>query len=284
MKILLIGLGSIGQRHAKNLKMLGIHDLIAFRSRKENLGFCEKNSIKQYWSLDSAIKEHPDIVFITNPTSLHIPIALKIVKQLNSHLFFEKPLSNSFEGIKELQRLINEKKIITMVGYNMRFHPLLKKIKEFIKNGQLGEIIAYRSIWGEYLPDWHPWEDYKKSYSARDDLGGGTLLTLSHDIDTAIWLFGNIEETNGFLSDKRVLDTTTDECSIITTKHKNGIIGSLFFDYLQDPPKRSLEIVASKGNIHWDYYSGKITIINKKKRSSITYLTPKDYERNKMFL
>ncbi len=284
MKILMVGLGSIGQRHTLNLKKLGFNDIIAYRSSKGNLKFCEENSITQYWTLDEAIKQKPECVFITNPTSLHVAVAIKILEKTNCHLFIEKPLSNSMDGIKQLQAILNSRDLQTMIGYNMRFHPLLLKTKEIIDSSQIGEIVGYRTIWGEFLPNWHPWEDYKKGYSARSELGGGSLLTLSHDIDLAVWLFGKIVETKGFQSSKHVLKTTADECSIITTKHEDGVIGSLFFDYLQDPPKRTLEIIASKGKLFWDYYEGQLIVYDRIKQKSKIHSNPEGFERNTMFL
>ncbi|MFX0014109.1 MAG: Gfo/Idh/MocA family protein [Promethearchaeota archaeon] len=284
MKILMIGLGSIGKRHITNLKFLGYHDLIAFRSRLKKEEFCEKNNVKEYFNLDEALNEKPDIIFLTNPTSLHIPLALKVLKKTTAHLFIEKPISNSLEGLNTLQRLVEEKGIIAMVGYNMRFHPLLKEIKSILKNNRIGEVVGYRSIYGEFLPSWHPWEDYRKGYSARDDLGGGTLLTLSHDIDMVIWFFGRVKESQGLLSEKKVLNTTTDECSIMSLKHENGIIGSIFLDYLQEPPNRTLEIIAEKGKIIWDYYKNSLTIYERSTKQEEVFKTPTNFERNDMFI
>jgi len=284
MKILIIGLGSIGKRHAINLKKLGYHDLIAYRSRLEKIEFCQKNNITEYFAFDEAINEKPKVVFLTNPTSMHVPMALKILEDTTAHLFIEKPISNSLEGLDKFSELVQEKGITTMVGYNMRFHPLLRRIRDILLNETLGEVVGYRSMYGEYLPNWHPWEDYRKGYSARDELGGGSLLTLSHDIDTAIWLFGPVKEACGHLSEKRVLSTNTDECSIINLKHENGIIGSIFLDYIQDPPKRTLEIIAEKGKLFWDYYSNSLTVFDRTKKQEKVFHTPKNYVRNDMFL
>ncbi|MFW9905685.1 MAG: Gfo/Idh/MocA family protein [Candidatus Thorarchaeota archaeon] len=284
MKILMIGLGSIGKRHTTNLKKLGYHDLIAYRSRPEKMEFCLKNDITEYFTFEEAINENPQVVFLTNPTSMHVPMALKVLERTAAHLFIEKPISNSLEGLDKFNELVQEKAITTMVGYNMRFHPLLRKIRDILLNGGLGEVVGYRSMYGEYLPNWHPWEDYRKGYSAREELGGGSLLTLSHDIDTAIWLFGHVKEAHGHLSEKRVLSTNTDECSIINLKHENGIIGSIFLDYIQDPPKRTLEIIAEKGKIFWDYYSNSLTVFDRIKKQEKVFHTPKNYVRNDMFV
>lgn len=284
MKILILGLGSIGKRHVKNLKMLGYHDLIAFRSQPVKMEFCDENNIQEYFNLDEAINEKPDVVFLTNPTSLHVPEALKVLENLSAHLFFEKPLSNSLEGVNILRGMVNEKDIIAMVGYNMRFHPLLRKIKKVLINESLGEVVGYRSINGEFLPNWHPWEDYKKGYSARDDLGGGALLTLSHEIDMAIWYFGSVTEAIGLVSNKQVLATTSDECSILNLKHENNVIGSIFLDYLQDPPKRTLEIIAEKGKIFWDYYGNSMTIFDSINKQETVFQTPTNFERNDMYV
>jgi predicted dehydrogenase len=284
MKVLMIGLGSIGKRHAVNLKELGYHDLIAYRSQADKMEFSQRNNIKEFFTFDEAINEDPQVVFLTNPTSMHVPMALKVLEGTAAHLFIEKPISHSFKGLDKLCEMAKENGIVAMVGYNMRFHPLLKQLRDILLNETMGEVVGYRSIYGEYLPNWHPWEDYRKGYSARDELGGGSLLTLSHDIDTAIWLFGPVKEAHGYLSEKRVLNTTTDECSIINLKHENGILGSIFLDYIQDPPNRTLEIIAEKGKIFWDYYDNSLTIFNRIRKQEKVFHTPKNYERNDMFV
>ena len=119
-----------------------------------------------------------------------------------------------------------------MVGYMMRFHPCIKKIKELLDNKKIGNILSAISIWGEYLPDWHPWEDYTASYAARRDWGW-PWLTLSHDIDILFWLFGKPERLKAFANYNSNLNIDTENAIDILLKYKNGIIANIHLDYLQ---------------------------------------------------
>ena len=165
MKILVCGVGSIGERHINNLISLGYEEIILYRSSNSKLRSI-KNNLQTFSDLSIALKEKPDIALITNPTSLHIDTAIECAKA-NCHLFIEKPLSNNLNKVDVLSNLVSEKKLVCMVGFMYRYHPLIKKIKSIIDGMSLGELIHIRSTWGEYLPDWHPWEDYRTSYAAK---------------------------------------------------------------------------------------------------------------------
>ena len=192
MKILICGLGSIGKRHANDLLFLKKKDLIFFRER--NLVLKDKilEKKKTFTSLKKSLNEKPEIAFICNTTSKHIDTAIECAKK-GCHLFIEKPLSNNLRNLKKLEAIIKKKKIKVMIGYNMRFHPLMIKIKKLLKKNYLGNIYNVQSEWSEYLPDWHPWENYKNTYAANRKMGGGCSLTLSHELDSMYWLFGKIE-------------------------------------------------------------------------------------------
>ena len=188
---MICGVGSIGERHLNNLLKLGYDDIILYRKRDMQLRTIE-NSFQVFKTLESALREKPDICFICNPTHLHIPTALKCA-DAGCHLFIEKPLGNSLKDINQLNRILKKKNKKAMVGYMSRFHPCLIKGKEWIEDGRIGKVVFARTQWGEYLPDWHPWEDYRESYAAKKSMGGGPALTLSHEIDTMLWYFGKVK-------------------------------------------------------------------------------------------
>ena len=103
----------------------------------------------------------------------------------------EKPLSNSLKGVNNLVDAINKNKTVFFMGYNLMFHPIVSSIKEFINSNNLGKMINFQCQVGHWLPNWHPYEDYRKSYFAKKELGGGVSLTLIHEIHLAIELAGN---------------------------------------------------------------------------------------------
>ena len=174
-RFLVIGCGSIGKRHIRNLISLGIdgvNDIIAFDldpARREEvekkLGIATAQTIAAAWA------SRPEVCLITAPTAFHLTLARQAAER-NCHLFIEKPLSHNWAGVEQLMSTVTDNHSITLVGCNLRFHPGLEKIKNLLAENAIGKIIAARVEVGQYLPDWHPWEDYRQSYSARRALGG----------------------------------------------------------------------------------------------------------------
>ncbi|MFA7707425.1 MAG: Gfo/Idh/MocA family oxidoreductase [Candidatus Pacearchaeota archaeon] len=204
LKALFIGLGSVGQRHLQNLKSLNLDiEIFALRSSKNNNVIkngvsSETKSLEDYYGitsvyeLEEAKKIKPNIVFITNPSSLHLKYALEFAR-LGTNLFIEKPITNSLEGIEELKTFIKDNKIISMVGYQTRFNPLYQRIKKIIQI-EKDKIISASFEWNTFLPSHHKYEDYSKGYAARKDLGGGVVLCLIHEIDMIYDLLGMPEK------------------------------------------------------------------------------------------
>ncbi len=279
MKILICGVGSIGQRHAKNLISLGEKNIVFFRERNLNLQDKDLKKIRVYNNLSSALKEKPDISLICNVTSKHISTAIKCAKN-GSHLFIEKPVSNKLINWDQLEKIVNKKNLKVMVGYNMRFHPLMIKIKKIMKNDELGKIYNIKSQWSEYLPDWHPWENYKETYPARKDMGGGCSLTLSHEIDTLYWLCGAVKKFYNIRS-YGFLNINVDTVSDFLIHFKNNIVGYIHIDFLQRPHTRKLEITGTKKKLFFDYFKNELKIIDRK--GQVTKKKIK-FKKNQMYL
>jgi len=254
MKFLFTGCGSIGRRHIKNLKRLTDCEILAYRVRNEALGDFEKeHDIKTYHDLDEALDQRPDAVFITNPTSLHLSTAQKAAER-GCHLFIEKPLSHTLDQVDEFIRLCNEKKLIVMLGYKMRFHKSIRLIKQMIDEGKLGKILSAKSHYGGYLPQWHPWEDYRRMYSSNRDMGGGVVLDATHEIDTLYWLAGDVEETKSFCGKLSDLEIDTEDTASILMRFKSGAFGSAHLTYAQRPEFRRCEVIGTEGTALWDQY------------------------------
>ena len=257
MKILFIGCGSIGKRHINNIKSLYKDnvEIIAYRtfakSRHLDEDFFRKNNITQYSSLTKALSENPDVTFITNPTSLHIPVAIKAA-EAGSHLFIEKPISNSMKGIKRLQTIIKKKKLTACVGFNMRFYPILNSIDKALKRKEIGDIISIRAEVGQYLPEWHQSEDYSHNYSALKELGGGVILDLVHEIDYVRWLASEeINQVFCYGGKYSKLKIETEDVAEILLRTNKSIL-SVHVDYLQYPMIRRCTIIGTTGKIEAD--------------------------------
>ncbi len=282
MKILVVGYGSIGKRHIKNLNNHKKNDIIILTNRTMD-NFLKKEKCKIVNSLNEAIKEKPDIAFITNITNQHIDTSLKLAKN-GIHLFIEKPLSNSLEKTRQLEKIVSEKKIISQVGCNLRFHPCIKKIRELILKNQIGKIFSIQIENGSYLPDWHPYEKYGKSYAANEKQGGGVILTNIHEIDYLFWFFGNVKEVSAISEKISKLNIHAEDFASIILKFDKKIFAEIHFDYFQRPAFRGCKIVGELGTITWDFDKNNVRVYNTQKNSWKTYLKLKNYDNNLMYV
>ncbi len=260
-RILVCGVGSVGERHIRNLVTLGYDNIAVYRTR--NLPFRDVNvSIPIYTDFNKALTDFsPTVTFITNPTALHVPIALEAARA-NSHLFIEKPISHNLDGLEELCRTLDAHRCRAMVGYMLRFHPLFQQVKAWLDEGPTGVVgrpLFLRTTWGEHLPDWHPWEDYRESYAAQSVMGGGPALTLSHDLDTLVWWFGAPEKIVGLPNTTSPLDLDVEQSIDILLSFKQEVTANVHLDFCQRPPSRMWEVVCSHGTVHIDILAGRLT-------------------------
>ena len=156
-------------------------------------------------------------------------------------------------------------------------------VNHWIKKNEIGKIISVVCDVGEYLPSWHPWEDYKKSYAARKKLGGGVLLTVIHELDYLYWLFGKISSVYAMSSKINSLKIDVEESALISMITKSKIPIHLRMDYLRRKSKRSINIVGEKGEINWDHES-KTTKLHKNGKISRTHKLSKKWNRNRMYM
>ena len=299
MKILMIGLGGIGQRHTRNLRALlgDSAEIIAYRVRRQmhvvtpvmgadrNRNVENEYMIRTFSNLEEALAEKPNIAFICNPSSLHIPVALACIQD-NCDVFVEKPLSDSMRGSDQLIRAAEKNRAIAMVGYQLRFHPCLRALAEIVKSAILGNLLAVRATVGEYLPNWHPYEDYRQMYAARADLGGGVVLSQIHEFDYLYSLFGvptRIFALGGHWSDLEidVEDTASImmECSF--AKHPFPI--QLHQDYLQSPPSRQCEVIGDRGRAVMDLPALTVSVFTRG-TTAPEIQSFASFERNQLFI
>jgi len=286
MKFLIAGLGSIGRRHFRNLLTLGERDIILYRTHQATLPDDELAGFPVENDLLSALSYHPDAVIISNPTALHLDIAIPAA-QSGCHILLEKPVSHSMTRLDELEHAVQLNKLKVLVGFQFRFHPGLQKVKQLLDTGSIGDLLSARAHWGEYLPNWHPWEDYKLGYAARSDLGGGVVLTLSHPLDYLRWFLGDVESLWSFTSHKG-LHMPVEDLAEVGLCFRNGSIGSLHLDYNQRPPSHTLEIIGTRGTIRWDNTDGTTRLstvgLDDETDPWQDFPPPPGFERNWMFL
>jgi len=237
VKFVIVGLGSIGKKHQKNLLSLN-HQVV---------GCHRGDDLKQL-----LVEEKPNGVFICNPTSLHLKTAM-IVAEAGINIFIEKPISHNLKGVDELLKIVKQKKLVLMVGYNLRFQLELEKIKKQLGQKFIGKVKSAKIFAGSYLPDWHPDKDHRQSYSAKKNLGGGVLLDLSHEIDYAVWFFGGAKTVKAKLKMIAELEIETEAVVDLEVKFASGVVVKIHLDYLQKKYKRNCKIVGENGQLSWDY-------------------------------
>ena len=256
MKFLIAGLGSIGRRHFRNLIALGEKDIVLLRTRKATLSDDELAGYPVEIDLREALKIHkPEAVIVANPTSMHLEVAIPAA-EAGCHLLLEKPVSHSLERLDILQKTSEKSRSKILVGFQFRYHPTLNKARELISSDALGKILTVHAHWGEYLPQWHPWEDYRRSYAARADLGGGVIVTLAHPLDYLRYLLGEIESLWSFNGHVSPLEVDVEDVAEIGLKFTSGAVGGVHVNYFQRPPVHRLEIVGTNGTLRWDNADG----------------------------
>ncbi len=298
MKILIAGLGSIGQRHARNLRaLLGDEaELLSYRVRgrggvitqdlriKEGASIEDEFGLRMFGSFEEALTAGPQIALIGTPNHLHTGLAQRAA-DAGCHLFIEKPVAHSLDGLARLTETVRERGLVCFVAYQLRFHPGLELLLRLLADKAIGEIVAGRMVFGEYLPDWHKYEDYRQYHAARSDQGGGVLLSQIHDIDFLYALFGLPRRVCCFGGRLTGLDIDVeDTASILLEFEKSGrrFPFHLHQDYAQKPPVRTCEIIGTAGRISWDYFAAELRVIHHDGKSDVHSF--RDLQRNELFL
>ena len=296
-RILVCGVGSIGERHIRNLLTLGYKNIAVYRARQfpfRNLDL----SPPIYTDLKEALIDFsPTVTFVTNPTAFHVSIAMEAA-QANSHLFIEKPISHNLEGLEKLCRTLKSHDRMAMVGYMLRFHPFFKQVKAWLDEGPsgiLGYPLFFRTIWSEHLPDWHQWEDYRLGYAANKSMGGGPSLTLSHDLDLLVWMLGPPCDVFGLPNSLSPLEINVEHSIDMLMRFQGGVTANVHLDYCQCQPTRIWELVCSRGQVRidilagtlrrWESHIGEVSLSSTCSRNQgEEQVLPEHFDRNNLFL
>jgi predicted dehydrogenase len=267
MHLLVVGCGSVGRRHLGNLARLGAR-LSAVDARADRLaeasdllaGLQGVPGLQKFSRLDLALEaDDLDGVLICTPPHLHIGMAQRVAERGLNQLL-EKPLAQNIEGVDHLMATLKSRGVWAMVGYSMRFHPGVLEVKKVVESGVLGRVLGVRAEVGQYLPDWHPDEDYRRWYMSHESQGGGALLDLSHEIDYLRWLLGEVAEVSAAVTHVSDLDLDTDDLSELILRFENGVIGNVHVDLVQRQYRRHCSIVGTNGTALWDYSTGTVEL------------------------
>ena len=284
MRFIVLGCGSIGKRHIANLLSLG-HEVVAWNRSAERREQVRKlYSITVFEELEDLFLNSPaEGAIVATPQTCHLYHALAAV-QNNLHLFIEKPVAHTLEGLDTLVDECERKALVVQVGCNMRFHYGPASVKGIIDNGIIGRPI-WGQIWGGmHLPDWHPDEDYRELYSAKRSMGGGAVLDFIHEIDLTRWLFGEPAEVVALTSRSGWLEIETEDIVDAIFRYESGLQVNMHLDYLQRPFQRGIRVVGTQGWVEWNLFKQNIEIFSHCERRSEIMNYPVSYDHNSMYL
>jgi predicted dehydrogenase len=294
MKILIVGLGSIGARHLKNFnRILPSAKLYALRSNKASIETELKNyddklmpSYVRLSKLQEVEELSPDYVVICTPSFLHAENIQYFHSKTNAVILVEKPCAINMEQLERLSFLADSKRIF--VVQQMRFHPISDYLKNIVAKKILGNCYRFRLMHSEHVGLWHPWENYKNSYVVSSGMGGGSFLTQNHELDLSIYLFGMPDRQISLIGRGDHLGIDCDEMSsILMHFYSTGpqIIGEVGLDLLGQDPRKIGEFHFEGGSIYVDFINNTVDLKSNKNPVSneMKYIDLK-FERNLPYL
>lgn len=270
MRVLVVGCGSIGRRHIRNLLerddveyiyvVTKIDPLSLHLAENKKVIFIKTPTLSTPDLSNLPLTEFSksDFAIIANETSKHIDWAIPL-SGLGINLFVEKPLSNTLDKIADLEKVVDEMRIKLTVGYNLRFLGIMRTIKEYLAKGLLGDVHFAKIEVGQYLPSWRKGVDYRSTYSANKSMGGGVSLDLSHEIDYMKYLFGFPHSWKIFKGKVSELEITSDDIFEGIFRYDNCLC-NVHMDYLQTSKKRECRIVGNKGSLICDFVGKRLEI------------------------
>lgn len=260
-RVLVVGFGSIGQRHLRLAREL-LPDADIRILRRAPVETVPELANGCFASLDHAIAFASDIAVLANPAPFHAPVG-EALARTGSHLLVEKPLAGDREAALTLTQACRSAGRILQVGYNLRFLPSLRHFKAALDEGRVGPVWSVRSEVGQYLPSWRPGTDYRQSVSAQRSLAGGVLLELSHELDYLRWLFGEADWVGAIMGKQSDLETDVEDTAHLTLGFapRNGmraVVASLNMDFIRHDTTRVCSVMGAHGTLRWDAVASRV--------------------------
>jgi predicted dehydrogenase len=261
MRFLVVGTGSIGTRHARNLLALG-HEVSGWDARPEQLDAARRAAagLIAAAGLGAGLAARPDAALVCTPPATHVAVARQAV-EAGCHVFVEKPVAHLSDEVPALLDAAKRAGRLVTVGFNLRFLPSLRRVKALLDAGRIGRVHAARAFFGYYLPAWRAEQDYKENYAVSAVQGGGALLDLIHDFDYPAWLFGEAAELCCMAGHVSALAGDTEDLAEVTVRFASGVVVQIHVDYLRRAYRRDLEVIGSDGVITWDYGSRAVRVL-----------------------
>ncbi len=260
MRVGVIGCGSAGSRHSRNLAELGHTPLLYDASREKAVRAASEagNDAEVVADLQALFDAGLDACIVASPTHLHARHSLEALAR-SIPVLVEKPLATSTHEAKAVVDAAASSRTPVMVGYNLRFLTATRRAKEELASDRIGKPVAAAFRFGYDLRLWRPSTDYRATYSGARQTGGGILLEASHELDLAAWLLGPASAVTGRVIRTGILEGDFDDLALVVVEHEGGALTSHFLDMLSPTYQRSFEIVGEGGRISWDWSTGELS-------------------------
>lgn len=247
MKFLVVGLGSMGKRRVRCLQALKAERVGGFDPREDRRAEAkEKYGIETFAKIEDALAG-VDALVISTPPDLHMVYA-RMAMENNKHFFCEASVTD--DGMAEVMTMLKSKKVVAAPSCTMRFHPAVKIIKELVDKKSIGKLEAFSAHCGQWLPDWHPWEDYRTYYVSKRATGACREI-VPFELTWLTWVLGDFQQVAGMRGKVSDLDADIDDIYQLLLRSNSGLYGHLMVDVLARYPNRSLRLIGSEGTIEW---------------------------------
>ena len=277
---LVVGGGSIGKRHLRNLLASGRSAAVVETRADRRTEIADKHAgAVIHPSLDAALAaDRYRTAFICVPTAYHLPPAMACARA-GAHIFMEKPVSHTLDGIAELIEAVESRRLVGLTGFCMRFFRPLQRARELIDTGAIGRVVTARSLTAVYLPDWHPWEDYRSFYMAKKAQGGGVLLDECHAFDWMQWLCGPIEGVFSVVGTFSDLEVETDDVCQVIARFGTRAVGTIHLDMVDRALRSEVEIIGTESTVVVDMEAHAVRLWDAKGRRWQTETFEPSYDR-----
>lgn len=263
-RVLIVGLGSIGRRHARLVRELVPQVRITALRHRDHTFDSEPGIDRCVATLDAALQLQPQAAVIANPASMHMEAATPLARA-GVHLLIEKPIAATLPGVAELIETCRAKRVVLMTGYNLRFLLSLRRFRELLQQRRIGRVLSVRAEIGQFLPGWRPDADYRRSVSAQAALGGGALLELSHEIDYLRWLFGEVQWVSAVQSRQSDLEIDVEDTVHLTLgfmarSPEKPLVAALSMDFIRHDTTRTCTAIGEAGSLRWNALEGTVEL------------------------
>ena len=247
----------MGKRRIRNLQKLGYSNIIGYDTRQDRREETQKKyDIRTISNLSDGFVQKPDLMIISTPPDLHLKYVNIAIKK-NINFFTEVNLL--LQHVIKIQKKIHGKSLIALPSSTMRFHPLIIQLKKLIQDGAVGKVLVIHHHTGQFLANWHPWEDYRKFFVSKRKTGGSREI-IPVELVWLTYLFSDVESVTAKTDKVSTLDADIDDVFSMILEFKNRILCSMEIDVISIPSFRETKIIGEKGTIRCNFNEGSIEI------------------------